>query len=102
VFGITLMTWLSLRLGLGQLSPGVQMRHIVGVGLLGGMGFTMSIFIASLGFPVETETLIVAKTGILLASLFAGVSGYTWLRFLGKVLGQPGAGNMPRSSQSRG
>jgi len=94
VFGITLMTWLSVRLGLGQLSAGVQMRHIVGVGLLGGMGFTMSIFIASLGFSPETETLIAAKTAILLASLFAGVSGFLWLRFLGNAPGQ--------STQTRG
>ena len=88
-FGITLMTWLSLRLGLGQLSEGVQMRHIVGVGLLGGMGFTMSIFIASLGFTSETGTLIAGKTAILLASLIAGVSGFLWLRFSGKVLERP-------------
>jgi len=89
LIGITLMTWLSLRLGLGRLSAGVQMRHIVGVGLLGGMGFTMSIFISSLGFTSETETLIAAKTAILLASLFAGVSGFLWLRFSGKVLDRP-------------
>jgi NhaA family Na+:H+ antiporter len=83
VSGITFMTWLSVRLGLGQLSTGVQMRHIVGIGLLGGMGFTMSIFIASLGFTTQPETLIAAKTAILLASLLAGISGFIWLRFRG-------------------
>jgi NhaA family Na+:H+ antiporter len=102
VSGITLMTWLSLRLGLGQLSAGVQMRHIVGVGLLGGMGFTMSIFIAGLGFTSETETLIAAKTAILLASLLAGVSGFLWLRFSGKVPGRPADGNTRRATQTRG
>ena len=81
--GITLMTWLSLRLGFGDLSEGVQMRHIVGIGLLGGMGFTMSIFIAGLSFTKEPETLVAAKTAILLASLLAGISGFLWLRFRG-------------------
>jgi len=81
--GITLMTWLSLRLGLGQLSEGVQMRHIAGIGLLGGMGFTMSIFITNLGFTSEPATLVTAKTAILLASLTAGISGFLWLRLLG-------------------
>ena len=83
VLGITLLTWLSLRFGLGQLSSGIGMRHIAGIGLLGGMGFTMSIFIANLGFETVPATLVAAKTAILLASLLAGISGYLWLRFRG-------------------
>ena len=102
VLGITAMTWLSLQLGLGQLPAGVRMRHIAGIGLLGGMGFTMSIFIAGLGFTSETETLIAAKTAILLASLLAGVSGFLWLRFSGKVPGRPADGNTRRATQTRG
>jgi NhaA family Na+:H+ antiporter len=82
--GITLMTWLALRLNLGHLPRDVTMRHIVGVGLLGGMGFTMSIFIAGLGFASNPEALVGAKTAILLASLVAGVSGYLWLRLQGQ------------------
>ena len=84
VTGITLMTWLSLKLGLGQLSDGVQMRHIAGVGLLGGMGFTMSIFITNLGFTSEPAILITAKMAILTASLAAGIAGFLWLRFQGR------------------
>jgi len=83
VTGITFMTWLSLKLGLGQLSGGVQMRHIAGVGLLGGMGFTMSIFITNLGFTSEPATLVTAKMAILMASLAAGIAGFLWLRFQG-------------------
>ncbi|MCG6860241.1 MAG: Na+/H+ antiporter NhaA [Chromatiaceae bacterium] len=78
--GITLLTWLALRLNLGRLSRNVTMRHIAGIGLLGGMGFTMSIFIAGLGFANNPDALLTAKTAILLASLAAGVSGYLWLR----------------------
>ena len=48
---------------------------------MGGIGFTMSIFIAELGFSHHAEDLLVAKTGILLASLVAGVSGFLWLYF---------------------
>lgn len=81
--GITLFTWLALRLKLGGLPRDVNMRHIVGIGLLGGMGFTMSIFITGLGFADNPETLVTAKTAILLASLLAGLSGYLWLRFSG-------------------
>lgn len=78
--GISLLCWLAIRMNLGRLSQDVTMRHIVGIGLLGGMGFTMSIFIAGLGFENNPEMLHGAKTAILIASLLAGVSGYLWLR----------------------
>ena len=78
--GIPLFTYLALRTNLGQLPSDIDMRHVTGLGLLGGMGFTMSIFISNLGFENTPETLIIAKTAILLASLIAGISGYLWLR----------------------
>ncbi len=87
VSGITLMTWLSLRLGLGRLPTGVHLPHIAGIGLLGGMGFTMSIFIANLGFSAAPGTLVAAKTAILLASMLAGIAGFLWLRFHGHIWG---------------
>ncbi len=79
--GIVSFSWLALRLKLGRLPARVNMRHIIGIGLLGGIGFTMSIFIAGLGFENNPEALLSAKTAILLASLVAGTSGYLWLRF---------------------
>lgn len=78
--GIPLFTWLALRLKLGRLPDSVTLRHIVGVGLLGGMGFTMSIFIARLGFDGMPDAMLAAKAGILAASLLAGCAGYLWLR----------------------
>jgi NhaA family Na+:H+ antiporter len=60
---------------------GLQMKHIFGIGLLGGIGFTMSIFIADLAFAATPEDLLMAKTGILLASAVAGVGGFLWLLF---------------------
>lgn len=77
--GIAGMTWLTVKLGWADLPSGLNMKHILGVGLLGGIGFTMSIFIADLGFAGSPEDLLMAKTGILLASALAGFSGFFWL-----------------------
>jgi len=80
--GITGASWLALRLGIGSLPANTTMRHIAGVALLGGIGFTMSIFIAELAFAGNPEQLVMAKTGILGASVCAGVAGYLWLLFV--------------------
>ncbi|HED40202.1 MAG TPA: sodium:proton antiporter, partial [Chromatiales bacterium] len=50
-----------------------------GVALLSGIGFTMSIFVAELGFAGQAEYLLMAKTGVLAGSIVAGVGGYLWL-----------------------
>lgn len=78
--GISVLVWLTVRLGWGRLPDAVTLPHIVGLALLGGMGFTMSTFIAVLTFDVDNE-LYLAKTGILIASFIAGLCGYLWLRF---------------------
>jgi len=82
--GITGACWLALKFGIGQLPTGTRFSQIAAVSILGGIGFTMSIFIAELGFMGQPENLLMAKTGVLLASLFAGVIGYILLWFLGK------------------
>jgi Na+:H+ antiporter, NhaA family len=79
--GILGFTWFTVKMGWAELPPELNLNHILGVGLLGGIGFTMSIFIADLGFVNLPEDLLMAKTGILLASLLAGLSGYFWLHF---------------------
>ena len=81
--GIVFASWLALKLGLGQLPAGTRFAHIAGVALLAGIGFTMAIFIAELGFAGYDEALLMAKTGILFASVLSGVIGYFWLRKLG-------------------
>lgn len=78
--GIVGFSWLALRLGLGQLPEGARMTHLVGVGLLGGIGFTMSIFVAELAFAGHPAALDLAKTGVLLASLVSGIAGWLWFR----------------------
>lgn len=77
--GISGACWLALKLGVGQLPKGTSLEQIVAVSVLGGIGFTMSIFIAELGFVNQPEFLLMAKTGVLLASLLAGLIGFVWL-----------------------
>jgi Na+:H+ antiporter, NhaA family len=84
VIGITGASWLALRLGVAQLPAGTRFSQIAAVSLLGGIGFTMSIFIAQLGYADRPELLVMAKTGILAASLVAGVGGYLWLYLLSR------------------
>lgn len=79
--GVTLSSWLALRSTLATMPAGLSMKHIHGIGLLAGIGFTMSIFVADLAFNAEADMLLMAKTGILFASLFSGIAGYCWLRF---------------------
>jgi NhaA family Na+:H+ antiporter len=77
--GIAGFTWITVMLGWAKLPEGLNMKHILGVGLLGGIGFTMSIFIADLAFIGSADDLLMAKTGILLASALAGLGGFFWL-----------------------
>ena len=77
--GIFLFTWLSIRLGIGRMPEDIGWFHILGVSLLAGVGFTMSLFIADLAF-VSVEYSGQAKIAILLGSLIAGLSGYFLLR----------------------
>lgn len=77
--GLLVSTWLVVRSGIGVLPLGVQWRHMIGVGCLAGVGFTMSLFIATLAFA-DAALLETAKLGILAASLLAGALGYVILR----------------------
>ena len=79
--GIAGFTWVTVKLGLAKLPEGLNMLHVVGVGLLGGIGFTMSIFIADLGFIDFHDDMLLAKTGIIAASAIAGIAGATLLYF---------------------
>lgn len=80
--GIFGSTWLMQKLGLGKLPTGINFMHIFGMSLLAGIGFTMSIFISELGFGEFAHQLILAKAGILAASLVSAVLGYIILRYL--------------------
>lgn len=75
--GIIGASWIAVRLGLCRLAPGVSWGGVCLVGLLAGIGFTMSIFIAMLAFADE-GLLNAAKLGVLLGSLVAAVLGLGW------------------------
>jgi NhaA family Na+:H+ antiporter len=77
--GIVGAAWLAVRAGIATLPQGVIWHHMLGTGVLAGMGFTMSLFIASLAFT-DLGTLATAKLAILIASLLAGVAGLLLLR----------------------
>ncbi len=92
--GITLMSWILVKMKLGALPRGARWAHIAGLGLLGGIGFTMSIFIALLSYNdvlLQTES----KFAILVASAISGIAGYLLLSKIKKkqvTLGIPVTG----------
>jgi NhaA family Na+:H+ antiporter len=78
--GIALATAAAVGLGLCRLPTDLGWRHIVGLGLLGGIGFTMSIFITNLAFAGQEAVVDGSKMAIMAASMVAGLGGYLWLR----------------------
>jgi NhaA family Na+:H+ antiporter len=84
VLGIAGIAWLAIKMGIAELPHGSTMSQIFGVAFLGGIGFTMSIFVADLAFLGNDTMIFQAKVGILAASLFAGLFGFFWLRFIAK------------------
>lgn len=82
--GITGACWMALSFKFGQLPAGATFKQLAAVSILGGIGFTMSIFIAELAFADTPEYLLMAKTGVLAASALSGVLGYSALRYLGR------------------
>lgn len=77
--GITLFSWLSYKAGIASLPENVRWTHILGIGFLAGIGFTMALFVAGLAFSAP-ELEDNAKISILFASMIAGTLGYFILR----------------------
>ncbi len=82
--GIILLCFIVVSLGICKLPLDLNWKHVFGAGLLGGIGFTMSIFITNLAFVGEANIINASKMAILLASLAAGTIGFLWLKILGK------------------
>ena len=80
VLGIAGVAWLAIKLKLATLPTNSTMKQIFGVAFLGGIGFTMSIFVTDLAFVGNEALIYQAKVSILLASLISGFIGYFWLR----------------------
>ena len=82
--GITLFSWLAVKVRLARLTHGLQWKSIFGAGILGGIGFTMSIFVTLLAFS-DTEIINNAKLYIIIASVLAGLFGLLYLKSILKL-----------------
>lgn len=78
--GIFLFSFIGVSLGLCALPKKLKWKGIIGAGMLGGIGFTMSIFITLLAFPGNDEVIISSKIAVLIASFIAGTLGFIWLK----------------------
>ena len=83
--GIFAVSFIAVSVGICRLPLDLSWSHILGAGFLGGIGFTMSIFITNLAFADSANIINSSKMAILLASLIAGIIGFIWL----KIYGQP-------------
>lgn len=82
--GILLLAFIGVAAGLCRLPLDLEWRHLLGAGLLGGIGFTMSIFVTNLAFAGEVALISASKMAVLLASVAAGALGFLWLKAFGK------------------
>lgn len=80
--GITGACWLGLRYKIGSLPDGVTLQHVIGASLIAGIGFTMSTFIATLGFDGQADHLHNAKISILVASVLSALLGVLIIRLV--------------------
>jgi len=82
--GIFFISFITVRCRLARLPEGISWRHIAGMGMMAGIGFTMSVFISTLAFG-DKDSQMLAKLAVLLASLAAGLAGYFYLWLAGKT-----------------
>jgi NhaA family Na+:H+ antiporter len=84
-FGITLAVYLLTKLRLVHLSTKINWFQFFGIGILAGIGFTMSIFVSILAFPDDRMMQDIAKLSVLIASSLAMVIGYIWLKTTSRI-----------------
>lgn len=80
--GVVLLCLVAVAAGICRLPQDLRWSHLVGAGMLGGIGFTMSIFITNLAFAGNAPIIAASKMAILTASLLAGICGFFWLRWV--------------------
>ena len=83
--GIMLFSFVVIKTKLASLPENVNWVHMLGAAILGGVGFTMAIFVANLAFPAHPELITNAKVAILSASTLAGVIGFVFLMLQAKA-----------------
>lgn len=82
--GITVISFVVVMIGLCKLPLDLNWKHILGAGMLGGIGFTMSIFITNLAFTGQQNLIDSSKMSIFIASVIAAICGLIWLKFFGQ------------------
>ena len=92
--GVTVFSWISVRLGIGRLPDGVRWGHVMGVGAVAGIGFTVSLFITGLAFD-DAAIQDDAKIGILAASIVAALAGAAILVAVARADGLTAGPAMP-------
>jgi len=90
LLGVAGVSWVAVKMGIGELPAGTNFKHITGAALFAGIGFTMSIFISELAFASQPDSLLQAKTGVLAASLIAGIAGAAMLIWAARKGPEPG------------
>ena len=83
--GVSLLSWFAVKIKLAKLPSGANWKHIIGVGMLAGIGFTMSIFVSLLSFE-KAEHITEAKFAILCASVISGAIGFFYLKSIKKQI----------------
>jgi Na+:H+ antiporter, NhaA family len=83
--GIILLCFVAVSSNICHIPSELNWRHLTGAGILGGIGFTMSIFITNLAYPGNPETINASKIAVLVSSLIAGLCGFLWLKYLGTL-----------------
>lgn len=73
--GIVLASWIAIKLKWSRIQGGVTWRHLIGAGCLGGIGFTMSIFVTLLAFS-DPQIIEISKGAVLLSSILSGIAGF--------------------------
>ena len=89
--GIFASAWLAVRAGIAEMPQGATWRQIYGAAILGGIGFTMSLFIGTLAFP-DPSYAVAVRAGVLVGSILSAIAGYAVLRWAGA----PPSANKPR------
>ncbi len=78
--GVSLFSYLGVKLNITELPSGVNFKQILGIALIAGVGFTMAIFIDNLAFLGDLRSINSVKVGIIIGSIISGIAGYTILR----------------------
>ena len=81
--GIVLFCWITVKMKWGELAEGINWNHMIGLGLLAAIGFTMSIFISMLAFK-DSFTQVISKMAVMVSTIIAIIFAYVWFKYFTK------------------